>query len=111
MQGNSFPANLNYTSVVLILKKVNACCLKDLRPIALCNVLYKIVAKFLANMLKSVLLDLISENQSAFVLNRCITDNVVVAFEIINHMGSKKRGQMGEVALKLDISKAYDRLN
>lgn len=42
---------------------------------------------------------------------RSITDNVVVAFEIIHHMRGNKRGQEGEVALKLDISKAYDRVN
>lgn len=63
LQGASFPADLNNTNVVLIPKKDNACCLKDLRPIALCNVLYKIVTKVLANRLKSVLPGLISEKQ------------------------------------------------
>lgn len=48
----SFPANLNDTNMVLIPKKENAKCMKDLRPIALCNVLYKIMAKVLSNRLK-----------------------------------------------------------
>lgn len=85
--------------------------MKDLRPIALCNVLYRIIAKVLANRLQQVLPSLISENQSAFVKNRSITDNVLIAFEVIHHMNQKRHGRVGEVALKLDISKAYDRVN
>lgn len=111
LQGNSFPANLNIINVILIPKKEGACCLKDLRPIALCNVLYKILAKVLANRLKNVLPNLISEQQSAFVPGRCITDNVVVALEIIHHMRGIRRGKEGDVALKLDISKAYDKVD
>lgn len=91
LRGNSFPADLNHTNVVLVPKKENACHMKDLRPIALCNVLYKIMAKLLANRLKEVLPSLISEKQSAFVPGKSITDNVVVAFEIINHL-KRSRG-------------------
>ncbi|XP_074374457.1 uncharacterized protein LOC141714861 [Apium graveolens] len=40
-----------------------------------------------------------------------MTDNVLIGFELIHHMNNKKRGAVGEVALKLDISKAYDRVN
>lgn len=85
--------------------------LTDVRPIALCNVLYKLLAKVLANRLKTILPDTISENQSAFVPGRSISDNVLIAFELIHHMKRKKRCQDGEVALKLDISKAYDRVS
>lgn len=88
LQGGSFPAHINDTNVVLIPKKENVCNMKYLRPIALCNVLYKILAKVLANRLKLVLPGLISENQLAFAPERNITDNVLVAFEIIhNPMG------------------------
>ncbi|XP_074378321.1 uncharacterized protein LOC141719854 [Apium graveolens] len=107
----SFPANLNETNVVLIPKKENARCMKDLRPIALCNVLYKVLAKVLSNRLKVLLPNVISENQSAFVPGRSIADNVLVAFEVVHHMRRKSRGRDGEIALKLDISKAYDRVN
>ena len=107
----SFPDDINNTNLVLIPKKANPSNMKDFRPIALCNVLYKILAKVLANQLKVLLPDLISENQSAFVLRRCITENVLVAFEVLHHMKRSKTGQHGEVALKLDNSKAYDRVD
>lgn len=62
-----FPGDLNDTNVVLIPKKENTDSMRDLRPIALCNVLYKIMAKVLANRLKNILPVTISENQSEFV--------------------------------------------
>ena len=104
----SFLADINDTNVVLILKKDNVCCMKDLRPIALCNMLYKILAKVLANILKIILPGAISDNQSAFVPGRNISDYVLVDFKLIHHMKRKKSGMVGEFALKLDISKAYD---
>lgn len=82
--------------------------MKDLRPIALCNVVYKVVAKVLANCLKVVLDKCISDTQSAFVPDRSILDNAMAAIEVIHHMKSKVKGKIGDVALKLDISKAYD---
>lgn len=105
LEKGCFPANLNDTNVVLIPKKENACDLRDLRPIALCNVLYKIMAKVLANRLKGILPSLISEQQSAFVPGRSIADNVLVAFEIIHHMQRKRSGDTGEVALKLILAR------
>lgn len=108
---NAFPLGLNDTNIVLIPKKEDAENMKDLRPIALCNVLYKILAKVLANRLKAILPGLISENQSAFVPGRNISDNVLVAFEVLHFMKRKNYGSEGEIALKLDVSKAYDRVD
>ncbi|XP_075669915.1 uncharacterized protein LOC142639651 [Castanea sativa] len=56
-----------------------------------------------------VLQEIICENQSAFVSERLITDNVLVAHEIMNHINGKKKGKSGEMA-QLDMSKAYDRV-
>lgn len=106
-----FPADLNDTNLVLIPKKECVETPKDLRPIALCNVLYKILAKVLPNRLEKILPGVISEEQSAFVPGRNIQDNVLVSFELIHYMHRKKHGQEGDVALKLDISKAYDLVN
>lgn len=107
----AFPLNLNDTTIVLTPKKDNADSMKDLRPIALCNVLYKVIAKVLSNRLRVILPGIISENQSAFVPNRSIADNVLIAFEMLHYMKQKKKGLEGEVALKLDVSKAYDRVD
>lgn len=111
MSDLAFPAELNDTTIVLIPKKENTNAMKDLRPIALCNILYKVIAKVLANRLKDILPDIITENQSAFVPGRNISDNVLVAFELLHFMKRKNYGSNGEIALKLDVSKAYDRVN
>jgi hypothetical protein len=60
--------------------------------------------------MKVLLPKCISQEQSAFVENRSILDNVMVASEILHHMKCKTRGRVGELALKIDISKAYDRV-
>ena len=82
----------------------------DLQPISLCNVVYKVVAKILANRLKVLLPKLVSSNQSAFIEGRSIIDKIVMAFELNQFMKGKRKGKDGFSALKLDMSKAYDRL-
>jgi hypothetical protein len=84
--------------------------MKELRPISLCNVLYKIVSKVLANRLKLILPEIIAPNQSAFVPGRLITDNILLAYEVTHFMQNKRCGADGFAALKLDMSKAYDRV-
>lgn len=82
----------------------------DLQPIALCNVMYKILTKILANRLKSVLGGIISESQSAFIAGRSVIDNIIVAFETQHFIRRKSQGKKGLVAVKADMSKAYDRV-
>ena len=106
-----FPPDLNITNIALIPKGSSHVSMKDWRPIALCNVLYKIISKVLENRLKHVLSQCISDNQSAFVPGRSILDNDMVAIEVLHFMQTKTRGEDRYVALKLDISKAYDRMD
>ena len=97
---------LNHTHIVLIPKINNPVKMSDFRPISLCNVIYKIIAKVLANRLKQILPHIIAPTQSAFVPGRLITDNVT--YEALHMMHGRKKGKTGTIALKLDISKAYD---
>jgi len=106
-----FPLDLNITNIALIPKGSMQVSMKDWRPIELCIVLYKIISKVLANRLKKVLLKCLSDNHSAFIPDRSILDNAMVAIEVLNFMKAKTRGQDRYVALKLDISKAYDRMD
>lgn len=82
----------------------------DYKPISLCNVAYKLASKVIAKHMRVVLKDIVCENQSAFVAERLISDNVLVAHELMNHIHRKRKGKYGEMALKLDMSKAYDRV-
>jgi hypothetical protein len=106
-----FPTNLNETNICLIPKCDNPSTMKDFRPISLCNFLYKVVSKLLANRLKVVLGKYISEEQSAFVEGRSIIDNALIAIEIIHCLKRRTRGNKGELALKIDFSKAMIKLS
>ena len=101
---------INHTNITLIPKVKSPENITEFKPISLCNVVYKLVSKVLANRLKMVLPAVVSENQSAFQAGRVIIDNVLMAFETLHYMKNHQSGKSGFMALKLDMSKAYDRV-
>jgi hypothetical protein len=102
--------DFNSTFIALIPKTKNPLNVTDFRPISLCNVIYKMVSKVLANRLKLILPHIISSTQSAFIPGRLITDNVLAAYETLHTMHANMWGRQGYMAVKIDMSKAYDRV-
>jgi hypothetical protein len=104
------PEGWNDTTVVLIPKIDCPESVTQYHPISLCNVIYKIISKMLAQKLKVILLEVISPMQSAFVPGRPITHNVLLAYQSIHAIKNKRSGLTGACAVKLDMHKAYDRV-
>ena len=80
------PKEINHTNITLITKVKSPESITKFRPISLCNVIYKLEAKVLANRLKTVLPSIISKNQNAFQVGKVIIDNILMAFETLHYM-------------------------
>ncbi|KAL0730834.1 hypothetical protein Bca4012_026928 [Brassica carinata] len=100
------PSALNATTLILIPKRPGAENIADFSLISCLNTIYKLVTKVISVRLKKVLPSIILPNQTGFVENRLILENVLLASEVLN--GYHKKGLSPRITLKVDISKAFD---
>ncbi|PKU65301.1 Putative ribonuclease H protein [Dendrobium catenatum] len=101
------PKGVKATAITLIPKSSHSYYISDYRPISLCNVFYKIIAKIIANRLKPIMPHIICENQSGFISKRISTDNIILAAEVLKHF----KGQQKIFCAKIDIKKAFDSIS
>lgn len=103
--------DLNHTYITLISKCDHPQTFRDFRPISLNNVVQKVISKSMVNKLQPILQDLIAPNQNGFIKGRSMNDNNFLASELTTYIHKTKKVKKHWCALKLDISKAYDRLS
>ena len=103
------PPRWGITNLVLIPKITHPKLITQFHPISLCNTLYKLVSCIIVQRLKPYMVEVINPCQAGFVPGRRTSDKIIIVQEVIRTLISR-RGQTGYVALKLDLEKAYDRL-
>ncbi|XP_056698695.1 uncharacterized protein [Spinacia oleracea] len=108
-ENGKVPSDINYSYIALIPKISGPSSITEFRPIGLCNTIYKLITKIISSRLKLVLHRIISPLQSSFIKGRGIEDNVILVKEMA-HLFHKAKKRNKLMALKLDISKAYDSL-
>uniref|UniRef100_A0A803N4X4 Reverse transcriptase domain-containing protein n=1 Tax=Chenopodium quinoa TaxID=63459 RepID=A0A803N4X4_CHEQI len=97
---------VNNSLLTMVPKVDDAIYVSQYRPIACCNVLYKLISKLLCSRLKVVLPGLISETQGAFVEGRSILDNIFVCHDMLKNYNNKRKAP--RCTIKVDLRKAYD---
>ncbi|GAA0170860.1 hypothetical protein LIER_25033 [Lithospermum erythrorhizon] len=102
--------SVNHTHACLIPKTLSPINLTELRPISLCNIVTKIIGNVMTNRMRPVLMAIISENKSAFLPGCMIPDNILIAREVLHFMNHSKSVRNTNMAIKHDMSKAYDRV-
>lgn len=101
---------VNETHIFLLPKVPGSKSPSEFRPIALCNVRYKIIAKILTLRLQKALDHIVLKQQSAFVPGRAITDNILITHENLHYLKISEATKRCSMVVKTDMSKAYDRI-
>ncbi|MBA0763513.1 hypothetical protein Gotri_012946 [Gossypium trilobum] len=110
LNGNKDVSPLNETMIILIPKIRDPNDITNYHPISLCRFIYKVFSKVLGSQIKVVLPNCISPNQSVFVPERMIHDNILIGHELLHYLQSSKNGSNKSLVVKLDMSKTYDRV-
>lgn len=105
-QKGFLPKGINSTILALIPKRDGVREMKDYRPISCCNVIYKVISKILANRMRLILPTIIAANQSAFLKDRLLIENILLAMGLVKDY--HKDTISSRCAIKIDISKAFD---
>ncbi|XP_072064306.1 uncharacterized protein [Arachis hypogaea] len=109
-EGEPLNAAIFDTLIVLIPKVEVPSSLREFWPISLCNVIYKIVTKVLVNRFRPFLSEIIGPLEGGFIPGRGTTENIIIAQEIMHFMRNTK-SRKGTMAFKIDLEKAYDRVD
>ncbi|XP_060211977.1 uncharacterized protein LOC132639556 [Lycium barbarum] len=118
LRGVDLPRYITHTHLVLLPKKKDVQTFGNMRPISLSNFVNKVISRVIHERMMHLLPDLISQNQAGFVRGRSIVENILLTQEIITDIRlrtnkGKKNGNavVPNVVMKLDMTKAYDRLS
>lgn len=107
----SIPLHINQTYLCLIPKMKNAdSSIHQYRPISLCNTVYKLITKIIANRITYYIPQLISPMQATFTKNRRASDNIIISQEIIKFLYKSKSRKKKGMIIKIDMKKAFDQL-
>lgn len=107
--GTQLPRYVTHTTLVLIQKKEVVNTFGDLRPINLSTFLNKVTSKVIQRRIDKVIHKIISPNQTGFMKGRSISENILLAQEIVKDIN--KRAKHINMLVKLDMAKTYDRIS
>ena len=97
---------INHVVLALIRKWKDADKVEDFRPIACCNVVYKVISKIIASRLAPALSSIVDPSQSAFIQHRSMMDNIFLLQELLRNYGRKRISP--RCILNVDLRKAFD---
>ncbi|XP_031474554.1 uncharacterized protein LOC116246820 isoform X2 [Nymphaea colorata] len=99
---------INKTHIVLLPKEEGACTMDKFRPISLCNSILKFLTHIMVLRMRPILSRILHRNQAAFLMGHSIQDSFLLSQEVVHSLAHSKAKA---ACVKIDLSKAYDRVN